>query len=166
MSTPSTVVCHDRDGNLYTTPRERLVFRPSVYGVIIDNGKILLSKQWGGYDFPGGGVEIGETISQALQREVKEETGLEVEVGHLITADTSFYKQWDADRYFHAVLLYYRCRVVGGALSTKFFDGREKEYMELAEWKDASNIEALRSLKWYSSKRHPLEVIAEALSLP
>ncbi len=165
MPIPPTVVCHDRDGNLYTVDAERLSFRPSVYGVIIQDNKILLSQQWGGYDFPGGGIEIGETISQALQREVKEETGLEIAVGKLITADTSFYKMWDADRYFHAVLLYYRCTVTGGALSTDFFDNREKDYMELAEWKDASNLEVLRGLKWYSSKRHPIDVIGSAMAL-
>jgi 8-oxo-dGTP pyrophosphatase MutT (NUDIX family) len=70
------IICKDIKGNEYAVPVEQLSFRPSVYGIIIQEGKILLSKQWDGYDFPGGGIKLGETIEQALLREVKEETGL------------------------------------------------------------------------------------------
>jgi 8-oxo-dGTP diphosphatase len=41
-----------------------------------------------GWEFPGGRVEEGEDLIQALIREVKEETGLDVEVGKLVFIPT------------------------------------------------------------------------------
>ena len=51
-----------------------------------EKGEVLLQRRgdcnlWG---FPGGTVELGETPQMAAKREVKEETGLDVEVGGLI----------------------------------------------------------------------------------
>ena len=63
-----------------------LAFRPSVYGVAIWDGKVLLVPQWDGYDFPGGGVDLGETLDEAFRREVFEESGLTVERGEILAA--------------------------------------------------------------------------------
>ena len=54
--------------------------RPSVRGIIVKEGKIAMihSLKYDYYKFPGGGIEKGENHFQALIREVKEETGLEV----------------------------------------------------------------------------------------
>jgi hypothetical protein len=41
----NTIRCHDKDGNLRDIPIEKIQFRPSVRGVIIESGKILLSEQ-------------------------------------------------------------------------------------------------------------------------
>jgi len=59
-------------------------FRLSVHALIRNsNGKYLLLRRSGGsrvnpgkWDFPGGKIEIGENIDEALEREVKEETGI------------------------------------------------------------------------------------------
>jgi len=62
--------------------------RPTVAvgAVIVDDGNLLLVERSrppavGGWAVPGGRVEPGETLSEAVRREVREETGLEVEVG-------------------------------------------------------------------------------------
>ncbi len=49
--------------------------------VINDESKILLVKSpWRGWEYPGGLIEPGETFSEALRREVREEAGVEIEV--------------------------------------------------------------------------------------
>src|SRR5512147_879179 len=67
--------------------RKATELRPSVAAIIRnEDGAILLQRRsdnglWG---LPSGGVEIGETVSTAVVREVKEETGLVVEVERLV----------------------------------------------------------------------------------
>ena len=55
-------------------------FRPSVRGIIVHGGKIALvhSLKYDYYKFPGGGTDEGETHSDTLVREVREETGLNI----------------------------------------------------------------------------------------
>ncbi|MEO8710839.1 MAG: NUDIX domain-containing protein [Parafilimonas sp.] len=64
-----------------------------VYGILMDkNKRVLLSDEFirGDYftKFPGGGLELGEGTRDCLQREFKEETGLDVIIGdHIYTTD-------------------------------------------------------------------------------
>ena len=62
--------------------------RVSARGIVINNDKILLNEFGGGeyYNIPGGGVEPGETVKQAVVRELLEEAGLNVTVGDFIFA--------------------------------------------------------------------------------
>ena len=62
--------------------------RVSARGIVINNDKILLNEFGGGeyYNIPGGGVEPGETVKQAVVREILEEAGLNVTVGEMIFA--------------------------------------------------------------------------------
>lgn len=57
-------------------------------GVVVEDGRILLLNQDTGtgrsWSLPGGKLEAGETLAQALVREMKEETGLDVEPGRLL----------------------------------------------------------------------------------
>jgi acetyl-CoA carboxylase carboxyl transferase subunit beta len=59
---------------------------PSVGAVIVDEGRILVVLRGGGahageWAVPGGRQQYGETMDEAVRREVREETGLEIEVG-------------------------------------------------------------------------------------
>ena len=55
-------------------------------------GRVVVQKRtgtsWNGYAFPGGHVEDGESFADAVRREVREETGLEIEVGEPFNAWT------------------------------------------------------------------------------
>ncbi|WP_244231680.1 (deoxy)nucleoside triphosphate pyrophosphohydrolase [Rathayibacter sp. VKM Ac-2804] len=64
-----------------------------VAAVIESDGRILACRRrpekdaGGKWEFPGGKVEAGETHEQALAREIREELGVEIEVGELLTVD-------------------------------------------------------------------------------
>jgi 8-oxo-dGTP diphosphatase len=55
-----------------------------------DEGKILMVKHpVRGWEIPGGQVEVGETITEAFKREIKEETGIDIEIGKLISVSSN-----------------------------------------------------------------------------
>ena len=61
-------------------------------GGIIENdeGKILMVKHpIRGWEVPGGQVEVGETITDAFKREIKEETGIDIKVGNLTVVSSN-----------------------------------------------------------------------------
>lgn len=135
-------------GKKYEVEDSQLTFRPSVYGVIIQKNKVLLSKQWDGYDFPGGGVEIGESITKALEREVKEETGLDVKVGKIVLCTDAFFKLPFHEMFVHSILIYYLCDITGGVISIDGLDEDEKSCVNLPEWISLSDI---KKVKFYNS---------------
>ena len=62
----------------------------AVGGVVREQGRVLLVKRanppsMGQWSIPGGRVELGETLAQAVERELLEETGLKVRCGDPIT---------------------------------------------------------------------------------
>jgi 8-oxo-dGTP pyrophosphatase MutT (NUDIX family) len=66
---------------------QELLLCPSVAAVIVDEaGRLLLQEKRSGevWSLPAGGIEPGETPQEAIQREVLEETGWEVEVADII----------------------------------------------------------------------------------
>ena len=109
--------------------------RPSVAAIITnDDGHVLLQRRsdnglWG---LPGGGVEIGESVSTAIVREVREETGLTVQIARLVGvySDPRFQVVRYADgNVVHYINTLFVCRIVGGTLQTceetldlQFFD--------------------------------------------
>ena len=144
------IICHDKDWNKFKVNVDKLTFRPSVYGVIIKNGKILLARQWDGYEFPGGGIKLDETIEEALKREIWEETGYKVKAEKILHSENSFFtpRPYLKKLYWNCVLIYYACSIVSGKISTKNFDDNEKKIMSAAEWVDLKNIS---KLKFYNS---------------
>lgn len=71
-------------------------WRPSVYGLLERDGKVLMLKDGrtpqGRWELPGGGMEIGEDVDEALMREFKEETGYDVRVGRPLSAASHVFR--------------------------------------------------------------------------
>jgi len=89
----------------------------AVGAIVFDrDGRVLLVERGsppgaGLWSVPGGKVEAGETLAQAVAREVREETGMIVEVGALACVVERM-----GDDY-HYVILDYHARPIGGALA-------------------------------------------------
>jgi 8-oxo-dGTP diphosphatase len=89
-----------------------------VGGVVVYEGRALLIRRgkpplYGRWVVPGGTVELGESLTEALVREMREETGLEVEPGELLTVFDRIERQGGAVAY-HYVIVDYLCRYRSG----------------------------------------------------
>lgn len=94
-------------------------------GGFVENGQgeILLVKarRGGEWMFPGGQVEVGENLMDALTREIQEESGIEAEVSHLIGiySNTVTYEGHSGVKLVPTKVMFdYVCRPVGGAFAT------------------------------------------------
>jgi 8-oxo-dGTP diphosphatase len=92
-----------------------------VGAVVIDGDHVLLIRRGqqpmkGQWSLPGGALEVGETLLDGVRREVREETGLEVEPVALIEVLDRIVRDEDGRVRFHYVLVDYLCRVTGGEL--------------------------------------------------
>jgi HAD superfamily hydrolase (TIGR01450 family) len=97
---------------------------PGVAGVVLDeSGRVLLMRRSdnGRWGIPSGHVEPGETVQTAVVREIREETGLKVEVVELIGLYSDPVSQvitYPDSRICHFVTSCFLCRVMGGSLIT------------------------------------------------
>lgn len=136
------------DGTLEPVDSSELDLNVSVCAIVVRDGRVLVMPMFDGYDFPGGGVEMGETHIAALKREVKEETGFDVEPDGLLDAYTTFFKSHRSGKFFHSVALIYFARIVGGELSSNGFTKAEREYMKNPQFVDVDYLKPKRFLRY------------------
>jgi 8-oxo-dGTP diphosphatase len=108
-----------------------------VGAVIVDESRVLLVQRatepaLGRWSIPGGLIEVGEMLTEAVVREVSEETGLEVEPVELVELLDRIHRDGDRVRY-HYVIADYLCRVTGGTLKAAS-DAAAARWVERTEW--------------------------------
>jgi 8-oxo-dGTP diphosphatase len=111
--------------------------RVGVGAVIVHESRVLLVQRGreplkGHWSLPGGLIELGESLQNAVVREVEEETGLRVEPLELIELLDRIHREEDRVRY-HYVIADYLCRVTGGTLKAAS-DADAVRWVERAEW--------------------------------
>jgi ADP-ribose pyrophosphatase YjhB (NUDIX family) len=127
----------------------------AVSAAIFRDGKVLIVRRarkpaLGVYTLPGGGVEAGETLIEAVQREVREETALEIEPVGLAGYREAIVRDAQAGVERHFVILCFAARWVAGepALNDELDDAR---------WLDPAEISSLRTTDGLA------EIVAAAL---
>lgn len=118
-----------------------------VGAVVVHQGRVLLVQRGreplkGKWSLPGGMLELGESLTQGVAREVQEETGLDVEAVELVELIDRIHKEsgpsGERVRY-HYVIADYLCRVIGGTLQAAS-DADAVRWVERAEWNSHSAL--------------------------
>ena len=87
-----------------------------VRAAVFQDGRLLLVREAedGGWTFPGGWADVGQSAAESVEREVREESGYQVKAVKLLAC-------WDRNKHahpvipFHAFKLLFLCDLVGGA---------------------------------------------------
>lgn len=110
------VTAYDIHGQPHQRPLKNFRFRVSVYGLLTNADEVLVNRHplQTRYGLPGGGVEIGETMRDALVREFREETGLEVRPARLLDVRESLFTFGGEDA--HGILILYDVELIGGEI--------------------------------------------------
>ena len=116
-----------------------------VGAIIFDGARILMAQRGkeplkGWWSLPGGALEIGERLEQAVCREVLEETGLVVEPVGLFEIFERIMPDSEGSVEYHYVLIDYVCRITGGDLQpgddvsrVEWFRRRELSHLQITE---------------------------------
>jgi 8-oxo-dGTP pyrophosphatase MutT (NUDIX family) len=124
--------------------------RPSAKAVVVVDGRVLVTRNrtpgdTGGdwYIFPGGGQEPGETLEAALVREVREETGIEVEPGPLLWVrelNVTPHPDWPFDPRDHCLEFMFSATYVAS-----HGDAHEEDQYQIGtEWLDPAELDSKR----------------------
>ncbi len=152
----------------------RTVYRTAVKGVVLRGRNLLLvySSKVGDYDFPGGGLQEGETHAEGLSREIREECGMLVahigsEIGAVIEYDIPIEPDYDV---FKMTSHYYSCDVQEQSMPQKLED-YEQELGCTPVWVDIDHalqvnesfLQSDREPKWLKKNIFVLEYIRQNL---
>jgi len=110
---------------------------PAVAVLVCRDGKFLAVERGhppgeGTWALPGGSVELGETLQEAAEREVLEETGITVRAGPPFTVVDAIYRDDSGGVAFHYVIAYLRAEYLRGRLRP-MDDVRDARWITLEE---------------------------------
>jgi len=115
----------------------------AVSAAIFRDGKVLIVRRarppaQGLYTLPGGGVELGETLEQAVIREVREETALEIEPIELAGFRQAIARDGEGRIERHFVVLPFAARFISGEIALN-------EELAEAHWLDPAGLAGLQT---------------------
>ncbi|MFP4660950.1 MAG: NUDIX hydrolase [Halanaerobiales bacterium] len=129
----------------------RKITREAVRGIVINDRKVLMiySGKNGDYKFPGGGIKEGESYTEALIREFREECGALISrigknIGKVIEYNKPIEEDYDV---FIMISHYYLCEVDEGKHCEQNLDQYEKELDFIPVWIDID--EAINNNKFF-----------------
>jgi mutator protein MutT len=104
--------------------RGKLVIAAGVDAIVRDEqGRILITRRSddGDWDLPGGAIEPGETPSEGVRREVREETGLDVRVVRVagVFGGKAFRHRYPDGQEIEAFSVTFECAIEGGELRSR-----------------------------------------------
>jgi ADP-ribose pyrophosphatase YjhB (NUDIX family) len=106
----------------------------------------------GEWSIPGGALDLGEKLRDGVAREVREETGLEVEVGPVLDVFDSIFPDSEGRTQYHYVLIDYLCQLRSGTA------GAATDASEV-RWTSPEELDSL------GMKQVTVDVIRKALSI-
>ena len=121
--------------------REPVRVTPTCCACIVQEGRILMIQRAtepskGKCSFPGGRIELGETVFAAITREVAEEVAIQVEPQQVFQVYDWIVRDGDGELRFHYLVNYVRCRYLSGT-------PRAGSDASAAKWVTASEVEQL-----------------------
>jgi 8-oxo-dGTP diphosphatase len=121
---------------------------PGVAGIIVRDDEVLLVQRGkdpskGKWGIPGGVVEVGETIEEAIVREVKEETGCECKPIKRLAIFDSIRKDDDGRIHWHYILFEFLCKYISGEVLASD-DAAEARWVKLTELERVNIMDSTR----------------------
>ncbi|MFD2630422.1 NUDIX hydrolase [Oceanobacillus kapialis] len=141
-----------------------------VYGILLENNKLLVINKSRGpyknrYDLPGGSLEKGESLADAMQREFNEETGVNIEIlRNLGVMDFMLPWKWKGYTHVHHIAVYYLVSKMGGEISVpEQFEGQDSLGAGWVTEQEVSQDNAsplvLKAFEWLNKKDLDVESV-------
>ena len=130
---------------------------PGGSALVVDaQGRVLLQRRAdsGNWSLPGGMMEIGETLGDAVVREVREETGLDVELTGIlgIYTDPAHVIAHQDGEVRQEFVVVFTARALGGTVAVSD-ESTEVRFIDAAEWADLPMHESVRlRLRHYAER--------------